>query len=686
MFVSCLRCLIAFTFLIVCDVVCGSASYCIADDIWSVRLKTTMSIKRRVAEFTAAERGEQAKKALIAASESKLSPILIATRDSGGVLLGRNPETGEAVFKGSAETGERLSALAVADGSRLLREQELPPKLNRVKKLSLIYRPGAEPPAQSLAKLEQEGFQIEPAEVQGKTYRVLFASPKDREWVELTSNIAKIVESLDIDRADCEFEVAVRLDPLPTSKSRRKPPTNNRRDMRLPFSESGTVTAELRPAFWGLERIGAARKQLDKEALRKIVVAVVDTGVHHEHQDLSEAMWSDQNGHFGYDFVNHDSDPDDDHGHGTHVAGIIGAIPADTNGVSGVAPGVRLMAVKVLRPQYENGRLIANGEAEWIHNGLQYAIQHGATVINCSWGSSAESQLIRLAIEEAQMNNIIVVAAAGNGDKNGVGMNIDELPFYPASYSGDYVVAVSALQRAEPGEAGELTSFSNFGARTVLLAAPGEQILSCGRDGGRVMKDGTSMAAPHVAGAVAILKTMPEYEMASPSRMLAALAKQVRKSENLRTRVSTSGELTVADINGSSTTPEHRHPYAYENFSWRRWREPQVRFVRQSAVLAQVEIFLESEQSVVMRGNTSVTADLDGTTFQTGFQIDNEEDDEESCRYITVSKRGEWHSFSPVFAERLSQGKHVVRWVVYNVERGGVTFDSGTLVVEPLAR
>lgn len=228
------------------------------------------------------------------------------------------------------------------------------------------------------------------------------------------------------------------------------------------------ITADSAP--WGVTRIEAPATWQTTSA-SGIKVAVIDTGIDYNHPDLAGRYIG------GYDFVNNDSDPMDDHGHGTHVSGIIAA---DINGfgVEGVAPQAQIMAIKVLGSD-------GTGYISSIINGIDYAMQHGAQVINMSLGSSYDSSLLADKVQQAASKGIILVAAAGN--------NSGPL-LYPAAYPS--VISVAATDSND-----NFASFSNYGAE---VAAPGVGITST-VPGGYATWSGTSMAAPHVTATVALM-------------------------------------------------------------------------------------------------------------------------------------------------------------------------------------
>jgi thermitase len=205
------------------------------------------------------------------------------------------------------------------------------------------------------------------------------------------------------------------------------------------------------------------------------LVAVLDTGVSSSHPEFAGVLVG------GRDFVNGDGDADDDHGHGTLVAGIAAAAGNNAIGGAGVAHGARILPVKVLAQD-------GSGSTSTVIEGIRYAVAAKARVINLSLGSAFDSLALREAVQEAQAQGIVVVAAAGN--------NGTRTRFYPAAYPG--VMAVGATTQDDVR-----ASFSNHG-EWVTVAAPGQAIYGP-VPGGHAYMSGTSMAAPHVAGAVALL-------------------------------------------------------------------------------------------------------------------------------------------------------------------------------------
>ena len=239
-----------------------------------------------------------------------------------------------------------------------------------------------------------------------------------------------------------------------------------------------------------------------------VIVAVIDTGIRTTHEDLRPNLWNnpgeipgngnddDDNGFVddvhGINTLDDSGSPEDDYGHGTHVSGILGAVGNNFVGVVGVCWRVQIMSCKFLDAQGDG--MISDAVLC-----IDYARQNGARVMNASFGSAEmNSQALYDAIASARDADIIFVAAAGNSQNNN-----DITPLYPASYELDNIVAVAATSRDD-----SLASWSSYGPTTVDLGAPGDPVFSCWNtaDDDYQYFVGTSMAAPHVSGAAALLR------------------------------------------------------------------------------------------------------------------------------------------------------------------------------------
>ncbi len=269
--------------------------------------------------------------------------------------------------------------------------------------------------------------------------------------------------------------------------------------------------------LWGLRNIGLSGgvigADIGAEAAwdlttgsESVIVAVIDSGIRYTHQDLAAQMWrnpqeipdngldDDADGYidnvFGIDARTDTGDPFDYDGHGTHVAGILGAAANDGHPVVGVSWKVQLMACKFLDP----GR---DGLTSDAIRCIEFAVEHGARILNNSWGGGGFQQSLLQALTEARNRGVLVVAAAGNESRN-----TDQIPHYPSSYSLDNILSVAAVDRHD-----QFPAFSNYGVGSVDLTAPGVEIYSTGvgSDTEYQLLSGTSMATPYVSGVAALL-------------------------------------------------------------------------------------------------------------------------------------------------------------------------------------
>lgn len=280
----------------------------------------------------------------------------------------------------------------------------------------------------------------------------------------------------------------------PVSRAAPKPPLQSRPPEVIP----PLPDTDIRLSF-GLNRMQAYDAWNTTKGDSSMVVAVIDTGVDYNHEDLAFNMWrnpspSELGDVVGFDPYANDGLPYDDdtvYGHGTHAAGIVGAVYGNGRGTSGISQRVSIMAIKGLS---------GNGFAwtEHLIAGMVYAIDHGAKIISASWANAKkDNPPIIDVLNYAAAKGVLVVVAAGNsaGDNDN-----DATALYPAGYIMDHLMAVASVDERD-----QLARSSNFGLRTVALAAPGVDIFSTLPGNRYGFESGTSMACPAVAGVAALV-------------------------------------------------------------------------------------------------------------------------------------------------------------------------------------
>lgn len=265
---------------------------------------------------------------------------------------------------------------------------------------------------------------------------------------------------------------------------------------------------------WGLQKSDALDAWQLTTGSRDIVVAIVDTGIDVNHPDLRNNLWKnpgetgkdskgrdkatngiddDGNGYVddvhGWNFVHGNHNLTDNHGHGTHIAGIVGAEGGNNYGVTGVAPKVSLMVLKYFDPQSASNNLVNTIKA------FDYAVKMNAHIINYSGGGLEYSKPEFTAVKRAEQKGILFVAAAGNERTNS-----DFNKYYPADYDLDNIISVTAINPSL-----RVLSSSNYGVHTVDIAAPGENIYSTHPNNSFYPMTGTSQATAFVSGVAALL-------------------------------------------------------------------------------------------------------------------------------------------------------------------------------------
>jgi subtilisin family serine protease len=313
---------------------------------------------------------------------------------------------------------------------------------------------------------------------------------------------------------------------------------------------------------WGLFNDGAksGKAGADISAMRawavtkgseQVVVAVIDSGVDYAHPDLANNIWTrpeiikayededlgaidDQH---GLNLVDDDGDPMDSNGHGTHCAGIIGAEGGNGIGIAGVNWNVKIMALRFMDGDGAGTTKDAIEAINYVINRRRAGVN--VRIISASWGSNTRSRALEDVIRTAYDEGILFVAAAGNDHSDN-----DQKPHFPSSYNLRNVISVGAVNRRD-----QLTAFSNYGANSVQVAAPGEEILSTWLNHGFAEKKGTSMATPFVAGVAALI--LAQNPKISVDELRARILKSVDPVASLKGKVSTGGRINAAKAVGA---------------------------------------------------------------------------------------------------------------------------------------
>ena len=295
-----------------------------------------------------------------------------------------------------------------------------------------------------------------------------------------------------------------------------------------PFKNWGLVNTQAK------SHISAMEAWKIEEGSRNVVVAVIDTGIDPKHKDLSDNIWHDPNGKagavYGWNFVSDKSNPEDQHGHGTHVAGIIGAIADPSSGVSGVAHHVSIMSVKYYsdaNPGHINLRNTVRA--------INYAVDHGAKIINYSGGGPEFSEDEYLAIKKAEAAGVLFVAAAGNEHED---RDVPGHEYYPSAYHLSNIVSVAATDIHN-----NLLKSSNWGKKQVDVAAPGENIYSTLPGGRYGYMSGTSQATAFVSGLAALL--LSKDPTLKPSEIKEIIMASVDRLPQLEQKIVTGGRVNA---------------------------------------------------------------------------------------------------------------------------------------------
>lgn len=283
---------------------------------------------------------------------------------------------------------------------------------------------------------------------------------------------------------------------------------------------------------------------------KNVVVAVLDSGVDYTHPDLENNIWKrpeniktykdrnlgEINDLHGYDALENDGDPMDENGHGTHCAGIIGAEGGNNEGITGVNWTVQIMPLRFMDASGSGTTKDAIEAINYVINRRNAGVN--VRIISASWGSTQKSRALEDVIRKAYEAGILFVAASGNAS-----LDADKTPHYPSSYNIGNIISVAALDRND-----KLTSFSNYGVKSVHVGAPGKDILSTYLDHEFRELSGTSMATPVVAGVAAlVLANDPQL---SVDELRKQLLDSVDKIPELKGKLVTGGRINAAKAVG----------------------------------------------------------------------------------------------------------------------------------------
>ena len=284
------------------------------------------------------------------------------------------------------------------------------------------------------------------------------------------------------------------------------------------------------PKLWGMRKTNAIDAWKKGHDAPDVTVAIIDTGADPDHEDLKGNLVP------GFNFITDTDDATDDNGHGTHVAGTIGAVGDNGKGVVGVCWKLKIMPLKFLD---KNG----SGSTFDAVKAVDFATDKKVQIISNSWGGPGFSQALFDAIGRANTAGILFVAAAGNN-----GGDNDLTPEFPASYKQPNIVAVAAIDIDD-----NLAVFSEFGKTSVHLGAPGVQIYSTMLKAGPHSDptgygnlSGTSMATPHVSGAAALILGRAGHGGDTAPELRKQLLDNVRKIDSLDGKCTTGGTLDLA--------------------------------------------------------------------------------------------------------------------------------------------
>lgn len=287
---------------------------------------------------------------------------------------------------------------------------------------------------------------------------------------------------------------------------------------------------------WGIANARAA-SHIDaleawkiQKGSRNVIVAVIDTGLDANHPDLKANVYRDKANQYGFDFVKNTPNPTDEHGHGTHVAGIIGAVANPRTGVSGVAQSVSIESVKYYAESNTGAVNLQNTV-----KAIEWAVNSGAKIINYSGGGPEFAEEEYIALKKAESKGILIVAAAGNERSD---TDLPENYYYPSAYRLTNIISVAATDINN-----KLIRSSNWGKTKVDVTAPGENIYSTLPNGRYGFMTGTSQATAFVSGIAALL--LAHDPSLTPAKIKEIIRNSVDLYPELKEKVGAGGRVNA---------------------------------------------------------------------------------------------------------------------------------------------
>jgi thermitase len=600
----------------------------------------------------------------------RLAPELYAVQQSDAELVGVT-RRGRAVFRGHEKCAHKFRSMSIAMAAQT---SEVPAKGNR---LLISYNGGnGRPSDETLAKAGLRKLE---------DYRhgsFLIVEP-------VVSVTAASVNTLLDDNAVLhvapDYVVSIGQDDfLPTLRAAADPPT-----------PSDPAYADL----WGLQNIGAPKAWTVVRETPSVIVAVLDTGVDYNHPDLKANMWT-KNGKHGYDFYDNDDEPMDEQDHGTHCAGTIAGVGNNGVGVVGVSWKTQIMAMRFMGPD-------GSGTISDAVKCIDWAVANGAHVLSNSWAGQSTSQELVNAVTRAQNKGVLFVAAAGN--TAGKGNNNDTSPYYPAALTPANVLTVGAIDVNNAR-----ASFSHYGVKSVDIGAPGVGIVSTIRNSRYASMDGTSMAAPHVAGAAALIwggtfatPAQDPAQMAKVRDLICANARSVAALKSFWGGAAPAkvpgGVLDVSFLAASEPEPPAPTPVPTPNPTPIPTPTPttpqpagivvaSARFdsgtvsATTSGTIASAKLSLRQPAIVSIVANTSARNVGWQTRFATGFADKPAVDQfwQETIRNPELSRAGSWSTVGSMATVNLPAGEHTIYWKIWIDPGASLKFHSGLLLIQAL--